>query len=71
MRIDHRIPLLALLLATLGANAQTPAAPAATAAPAASAVALDSALFYQLLLGELSANTDEPGAAFSLPFLPC
>jgi len=66
MRIDPRIPLLALLLATLGANAQTPVAPATAPAPAVPAVALDSALFYQLLLGELSANTDEPGAAFSL-----
>lgn len=66
MRIDPRLPLMALLLAALGANAQTPSAPAATAVPAPPGAVLDGALFYQLLLGELSANSDEPGTAFSL-----
>ena len=66
MRIDPRIPLLTLLLAMLGANAQTPSAPASAAAPTSPGAVLDSALFYQLLLGELSANSDEPGTAFSL-----
>lgn len=66
MRIDPRFPLLALLLATLGANAQTPSAPAAASVPAPPGAVLDGALFYQLLLGELSANSDEPGTAFSL-----
>ena len=64
MRIAPRFTLLALLLATLGAKAQVPGVPAA-ASPVQSS-ALDGPLFYQLLLGELNANGDEPGAAFSL-----
>lgn len=35
-------------------------------APAAQSSALDAALFYQLLLGELNATGEDPGAAFSL-----
>lgn len=34
--------------------------------PSAIGSALDSGLFYQLLLGEMNARADEPGAAFSL-----
>lgn len=56
-----RFPLLALLVLALSANAQSPGV---KAAPAASA--MDGALFYQLLLGELNAHAGEPGAAFSL-----
>jgi tetratricopeptide (TPR) repeat protein len=57
----NRFPLFALLLVALGANAQSPGV---NAAPGASA--LDAALFYQLLLGELEAGGGEPGAAYSL-----
>lgn len=68
MRIAPRFALLALLLAAFGAKAQAPGVPAAAAAATAPAQssALDGPLFYQLLLGELNANGDEPGAAFSL-----
>lgn len=53
--------MFVLLLVALGANAQSPGV---NAAPGASA--LDAALFYQLLLGELEARGGEPGAAYSL-----
>ena len=66
MRIAPRFTLLALLLAAFGAKAQAPGVPAAAATASAQSSALDGPLFYQLLLGELNANGDEPGAAFSL-----
>jgi tetratricopeptide (TPR) repeat protein len=66
MRIAPRFTLLALLLAAFGAKAQSPGVPAAAATASAPSSALDGPLFYQLLLGELNANGDEPGAAFSL-----
>jgi len=66
MRIAPRFTLLALLLAALGAKAQTPGVPAAATTSPAQSSALDGPLFYQLLLGELNADGDEPGAAFSL-----
>ncbi len=66
MRIAPRFTLLALLLAALGAKAQTPGVPAAAATSPVQSSALDGPLFYQLLLGELNADGDEPGAAFSL-----
>ncbi|MCX7225906.1 MAG: hypothetical protein NT071_09950 [Burkholderiales bacterium] len=66
MRIAPRFTLLALLLAALGAKAQTPGVPAAAATSSPQSSALDGALFYQLLLGELNANGEESGAAFSL-----
>jgi tetratricopeptide (TPR) repeat protein len=62
MRIAPRFPVLALLLSALCASAQT----ASTPAPTAQSSALDAALFYQLLLGELNATGEDPGAAFSL-----
>ena len=62
MRIAPRFPVLALLLSALCASAQTTSPPA----PAAQSSALDAALFYQLLLGELNATGEDPGAAFSL-----
>ena len=62
MRIAPRFPVLALLLSALCASAQTASPPA----PAAQSSALDAALFYQLLLGELNATGEDPGAAFSL-----
>jgi tetratricopeptide (TPR) repeat protein len=62
MRIVSRFPVLALLLSALCASAQTASPPA----PAAQSSALDAALFYQLLLGELNATGEDPGAAFSL-----
>lgn len=62
MRIAPRLPVLALLLSALCASAQTTSPPA----PAAQSSALDAALFYQLLLGELNATGEDPGAAFSL-----
>src|SRR5665647_1131518 len=58
----NRFPLLVALVFALGTNAQTPARK--VVAPANSA--LDSRLFYQLLLGELSAREGEPGTAYSL-----
>lgn len=62
MRIARTYPMLVLLVGALCASAQTPT----PAAPAAQSSALDAALFYQLLLGELNAKGDDPGAAFSL-----
>ena len=62
MRIVPKFPVLALLLSALCASAQTASPPA----PAAQSSALDAALFYQLLLGELNAKGEDPGAAFSL-----
>ena len=62
MRIAPRFPVLALLLSALCVSAQTTSPPA----PAAQSSALDAALFYQLLLGELNATGEDPGAAFSL-----
>ncbi len=54
------LPLILTLAASLHAQSPTPA----ELGPRSSA--LDSQLFYQLLLGELSARSNEPGAAFSL-----
>lgn len=63
MRFKHCL-LLPLLLLTLTAAAQThsPSDPE----PVTKSSPLDSALFYQLLLGELNARGEEPAAAFSL-----
>ena len=58
----NRLPFLLLLVFALTANAQAP--DSQPAAPISSA--LDSELFYQLLLGELNAREGEPGAAYSL-----
>src|SRR5665647_37435 len=58
----NRFPLLLLLLCALNANAQTPADKVTLAGPSA----LNSELFYQLLLGELDVRSGEPGAAYSL-----
>lgn len=58
----NRFPLLVALVFALGTNAQT--ASGKVVAPANSA--LDSRLFYQLLLGELSVREGEPGTAYSL-----
>jgi tetratricopeptide (TPR) repeat protein len=64
-----RFPLAALALAVLtglhAAHAQSPS-PATSAEPAAQPSALDSELFFQLLLGELDARTGEASAGFSL-----
>jgi tetratricopeptide (TPR) repeat protein len=57
----HRYAPL-LLAVALGAHAQT--ADTSPAAPAVSA--MDSELFYQLLLGELTAQGGEPGTGYSL-----
>ncbi|HEX2544412.1 MAG TPA: hypothetical protein VHL79_06020, partial [Ramlibacter sp.] len=46
------------------ALAQAPRGPQAAAAPTDSG--MDAALFYQLLLGELNARGEEPGAGFAL-----
>ena len=54
-----------LLAASLGAHAQAPDTPAAPAAPAVPSV-LDGELFYQLLLGELTAQGGDPGTGYSL-----
>ncbi|WP_296541473.1 tetratricopeptide repeat protein [Rhodoferax sp.] len=62
MRQHFRLLLPLLLACSASVQAQTAAAPGT---PAHSS-ALDSALFYQLLLGELNAQAQEPAAAFSL-----
>jgi tetratricopeptide (TPR) repeat protein len=67
--MDYYGPMLpiqrfaALLLATsIGAHAQAPDTPSSAPTPSA----LDGELFYQLLLGELSAQGGDPGTGFSL-----
>jgi tetratricopeptide (TPR) repeat protein len=62
MPLFHRLWLPLVFLCPLGAQAQTP--DSNTAAPVSSA--LDSELFYQLLLGELNARDGEPGTGYSL-----
>ncbi len=62
MRQHFRLLLPLLLACSYSVQAQT-ATPPET--PAQSS-ALDSALFYQLLLGELNAQAQEPAAAYSL-----
>lgn len=62
MRLKHRFLLPVLLTLVVTAQAQTPHNIEANAKRSA----LDSALFYQLLLGELNARSDEPAAAFAL-----
>lgn len=62
MSCFKRFPLLVLIALALAANAKTPDSESTT--PISSA--LDSQLFYQLLLGELNARGGEPGAAYSL-----
>ena len=57
-----RLSLLAGLLFTTLAQAQT----APTAPPRPLSSAMNGELFYQLLLGELKARGDDPGAGFSL-----
>ena len=62
MLLLNRFPLLVVLVFALSANAQ----PAGIKDTVPVTSALDSTLFYQLLLGELDARGQEPGAAFSL-----
>lgn len=62
MRLSPRLLLPLVFLCTLGAQAQAP--DSNPAAPVSSA--LDSELFYQLLLGELNAREGEPGTGYSL-----
>ncbi|NCP39432.1 MAG: tetratricopeptide repeat protein [Rhodoferax sp.] len=61
MRLHH-VLLSWLAVFALAAQAQT--APLREPAPKVSA--LDGALFYQILLGELNARSEEPGTAFSI-----
>ena len=58
----NRFPLLILFAFALSANAKTPD----SKLTASISSALDSQLFYQLLLGELNARGGEPGAGYSL-----
>lgn len=62
MRLKHRLLLPLILTLAVSAHAQTPG----STEPNPKSSALDSALFYQLLLGELNARIEEPSAAFSL-----
>lgn len=62
MRSTYSLFFTLLLSCLATVQAQTPALPET---PVQSS-ALDSALFYQLLLGELNAQAQEPAAAFSL-----
>lgn len=61
MKFWFRLAILSSL--TLGAGAQ-PAAPNAASQPKSSA--LDAALFYQILLGELNSRQGSPGSGFSI-----
>ncbi len=61
MKFWFRLAVLSSL--TLGAGAQ-PAAPKAASQPKSSA--LDAALFYQILLGELNSRQGSPGSGFSI-----
>ena len=62
MPLKHRLILSVLVAATNLTQAQLSVEP-----PTKPLVSeLSSGLFYQLLLGELNARADEPGAAFSL-----
>lgn len=62
MSCFKRLSLLLVFTCALSANAQTPDEKVAATASSA----MDSALFYQLLLGELNARSNEPGAGYSL-----
>ena len=62
MSLFNRFSLLVLFVCALAAQAQTPD----SKSDAALSSALDSELFYQLLLGEINAREGEPGAAYSL-----
>ena len=62
MPLFNRFLLPLVFVCALGAQAQT--SDSKTSAPVTSA--LDSELFYQLLLGELNAREGEPGAGYSL-----
>ena len=62
MLLFNRFSILVLCVLALVAHAQTP--DAKTATPSKSA--LDSELFYQLLLGELNSRDGEPGVGYSL-----
>ena len=59
---NHRLALLAVLFCVLTANAQTVDEKGTNTTSSA----LDSQLFYQLLLGELNTRTGDPGAGYSL-----
>ena len=62
MRPPYRLLFTLLTACWVNVHAQTPIPTEATTKNSA----LDSALFYQLLLGELNAQAQEPAAAFSL-----
>ena len=62
MRLQYYFVLSLILTCSFGTYAQSPT----TADPLSKISALDSQLFYQLLMGELNARSDEPAAAFSL-----
>ncbi|WP_300114696.1 tetratricopeptide repeat protein [Rhodoferax sp.] len=62
MRLKHCLLIPLLLTLAVTAQAQTTPSPE----PGGKVSALDSGLFYQLLLGELNARSGEPAAAFSL-----
>ena len=62
MPFFHRLLLPLFFIFALNAQAQTPDSKGS--APVSSA--LDSELFYQLLLGELNARDGEPGTGYSL-----
>ncbi len=73
--LERAVTAALFSLAVASVQAQSPAATPvpATGAPAASAgeaapdkSILDASLFYQLILGELNVQGDEPGTAFSL-----
>ena len=59
---------LAIVLAcgSLPATAQTTSGTAASTSAQPASSALDGELFYQLLLGELNARSNEPGAGYAL-----
>ena len=61
------LPVVLMLSCALGARAQPAARTASpTPAPPAQKSALDAALFYQLLLGEMNIRSGSPGSGFSI-----
>lgn len=66
MKRPHRLAPLALLLLALAQSPHAQTTDNDSAAQATASTALDSELFYQLLLGEINAVGAEPGVGFSL-----
>ena len=66
MKRSHRLAPLALLLLALAGTSLAQTTDATAGTTDATPTALDAELFYQLLLGEINAVGQEPGAGYSL-----